>query len=157
MRVTTLKSPGIYSNGQKLRHEACRAISMAEISARKTPGGKTQSASRLAAFFTDCASKLADISDAVVPTVVSRVAASDTQVNITFSEAMDQTVVPAAAAFALPAPDTIDTVAWVSSTVLRLTGTGFAAGESLVYTIPAANAIRDLAGNRVASNTADLT
>jgi hypothetical protein len=156
MRVDTLLSPGLLSNGFLMRREAAKAISGIEIAARRTPGGKTPAAARLQAFFTDCASKLAAMVDAVVPTVVSRVAASATQVNITYSEVMDQTIVPATTAFAITG-DTITSIAWVSSTVLRLTGTGFAAAESLVYTKPTLNYVRDLAGNAVASNTAALT
>jgi hypothetical protein len=52
---------------------------------------------------------------------------------------MDTGVTPAAAAFAVSG-DTVTAVAWTSSTNLRLTGTGFAAAESLVYTKPATNA-----------------
>jgi hypothetical protein len=157
MRIETLLSPGVLSNGFMLRNEACKAISAVEITAGRTPGGRIPAAAALAAFFTDCASKLSALYESVVPTVVSRVAASATQVNITYSETMDQTVTPPLSAFALPSPDTITAVAWVSSTVLRLTGTGFAAGESLVYTAPATSYVRDLAGNAVASNTANLT
>lgn len=157
MRLETLLYPGNPANGFMLRNEAAKAISSVELVAGRTPGGKIQSAKTLADFFTDCASKISTLYEAVVPTVVSRVAASATQVNITYSEPMDQTVVPALSAFSLPDPDTITGIAWFSSTVLRITGTGFAAGESLVYTQPAVSYVRDLAGNAVASNTANLT
>jgi hypothetical protein len=156
MRLETLLYPGNPANGFMLRNEACKAISSVEIVAGRTPGGKIESAKTLADFFTDCASKLSTLYESVVPTVVSRVAASATQVNITYSEAMDQTVVPATTAFTITG-DTITSIAWVSSTVLCLTGTGFAAAESLVYTKPATSYVRDLAGNAVASNTANMT
>lgn len=147
---------GVISNGIKLRVEANKAISTIETVAGRTPGGKTGSAKLLADFFTDCASKLSTLYETVVPTVVSRTATSATQVNIVYSEAMDQTVVPALGAFTI-AGDTITAIAWTSSTNLRLTGTGFAAAESLVYTKPAVSYVRDLAGNAVASNTANLS
>lgn len=54
MRADTLKSPGT-RNGQTLRHESANAISKAEIAAGR---GSLGTAVDLAAFFTDCASKL---------------------------------------------------------------------------------------------------
>jgi hypothetical protein len=156
MKINDLLSPGILANGIKLRVEAAKAIGSVEVTAMRTPGGKISSAKVLADFFTDCASKLSGLYEVVVPTVVSRVAASATQVNITFSEAMDQTVVPALSAFA-SSGNTITAAEWVSSTVLRLTGTGFAAGENLTYTKPDVSFLRDLAGNAVATTSANLT
>lgn len=153
MRIETLLSPGLLSNGILLRREASKAISGVEITAGRTPGGKTDGATKLAAFFTDCASKLSTLVDTVIADfshVTSATATSATQINIIFPASMDQSVTPAAAAFALSG-DTITGVAWTSATNLRLTGTGFAAAESLVYTEPATNGIRDLAGLLVAS------
>lgn len=58
MRDTNLKSPGILSNGYLLRRTASAAISTIEIAARKTVGGQTVGATKLRAFFLDCAEKL---------------------------------------------------------------------------------------------------
>jgi hypothetical protein len=154
MRIETLLSPGLLSNGWRLRTEACKAISSVEITAGRTPGGKTTSAKALYDFFTDCASALSALYDVTAPTMAgtTATATSATQINIVFAEAMDQGVAPDAAAFSISG-DTITAVAWTSSTNLRLTGTGFAAAETLTYTKPATNALRDLAGNQVATGT----
>lgn len=156
MRIETLLSPGQLTNSIVLRREASKAISFVEIVAGRTAGGKVPTAATLAAFFTDCASKLSALHEEVVPTVSSRTATSATQINIVYSENMDQTVVPPLSAFTVSG-DTITAAAWTSATNLRLTGTGFAAAESLVYTAPAVSYVRDLAGNKVASNTANLS
>lgn len=157
MRIETLLSPGLLSNGWRLRTEACKAISSVEITAGRTPGGKTRSAKDLYDFFTDCASALSALYDVTVPTWAgaTATATSATQINIVFAEAMDQTVTPDASAFAITG-DTITAVAWTSSTNLRLTGTGFAAAESLAYTKPATSYVRDLAGNALATGTKTL-
>lgn len=156
MRIETLLAPGLLSNGIRLRTEASKAISAVEITAGRTPGGKTSAAATLQAFFTDCASKLSALVDSVVPTVSSKTATSATQINIVFSEAMDQTVVPDLSAFAISG-DTITAAAWTSATNLRLTGTGFAAAETLAYTKPAVSYLRDKAGNAVASFSGALS
>lgn len=156
MRLNTLLSPGRLANGVMLRTEAAKAISSVEVTAGRTPGGKTIAAADLAAFFTDCASKLSSLADNTAPTISSRVATSATLVTITFSETMDQTVVPPASAFA-SAGNTIGVVAWTSGTTLTVTGTGFASGEAFGYTKPAASYLRDRAGNAVATSSANLT
>jgi len=154
MRIETLLSPGLLTNGIRLRTEAAKAISSVEIVAGRSGGGKTQAAGTLAAFFTDCASVLSALVDQTVPTWAGAVAtaASATQINIVFAEAMDQTVTPSETAFAISG-DTITAAAWTSSTNLRLTGTGFAAAETLSYTKPVSNYVRDLAGNALATGT----
>lgn len=154
MRIETLLSPGLLSNGIRLRTEAAKAISSVEVTADRSAGGKTIAAGTLAAFFTDCASKLAAYLDVTLPTWAgaTATAASATQINIVFGESMDQTVTPAITDFAITG-DTITAVAWTSATNLRLTGTGFAAAETLNYTKPASNFIRDLAGNVLATGT----
>lgn len=154
MRIETLLSPGLLTNGLKLRTEACKAISSIEITAGRTPGGKIDSANVLKAFFTDCAGKMDAMIDVTAPAWAGIVAtaASATQINIVFLEDMDQTVTPLPGAFAISG-DTITAAAWTSARNLRLTGTGFAAAESLAYTKPATNAARDLAGNQVPSGT----
>jgi hypothetical protein len=155
MKINDLPSPGLLSNGIKLRIEAAKAIGSVEVTCMRTPGGKTTSAKTLSDFFTACATALASLYDVTVATFTG-VATSATQINLTFSESMDTGVTPAAAAFAISG-DTITAVAWTSATNLRLTGTGFAAAESLVYTKPATNAIRDRAGNQTATATVVLS
>lgn len=156
MRIETLLSPGQLSCGIELRKLASKAISSVEITAMRTPGNKIPGAKTLSDFFTDCASKLASLYETVAPTISSRTATSATQVNIVFSEAMDQTVIPALSAFT-SAGNTITAAAWTSSTNLRITGTGFAAGENFTYTQPGVSYLRDLAGNAVATSSANLS
>jgi hypothetical protein len=156
MKINDLLSPGLLSNGIKLRIEAAKAISSVQVTCMRTPGGKTVSAKTLADFFTDCASQLSSLHEETAPTITAQVATSATQINLTLSEAMDTSVVPALSAFAISG-DTITAIAWTSSTNLRLTGTGFAAAESLVYTKPAVSYLRDKAGNALATVTKTLS
>ena len=149
MRQETLPSPGLLSNGIRLRIEAAKAISSVEITAGRTPGGKTSAAAGLQAFFTACASALSALADVTAPTVSTRVRNSATQATITFSEALAESVVPAAAAFTLSA-GTVTAVA-VSGTTVVLTGTSIGSGATVTYTAPATNFLRDRAGNAVAS------
>lgn len=156
MRIETLPSPGVLSNGIKLRVEAAKAIGAVETTAMRTPGGKTSSAGKLAAFFTACAASLSALYEVVAPTISTRVATSATKVTLTFSEPMDQLVAPAVDAFT-SAGNTITGFAWISPTVAEVTGTGFAATENFTYTQPLVNGLRDLAGNLVATTSANLT
>ncbi len=156
MRDTTLPSPGpAASMGHNLRRLSAQAISQVEIVAGKTLGGKTAAAAQLQAFFTACATALNAFVDTTAPTwaAATATATSATQINIVFAENMDITVAPAASAFAISG-DTITAVAWTSATNLRLTGTGFAAAETLSYTKPTTNTyIRDRVGNALATGT----
>jgi hypothetical protein len=159
MKVNGLASPGLLSNGIKLRVEAAKAISSVQLTALRTPGGKTRAGKTLADFFTACADALSTYFDVTVPTVSSRVATASTTCKITFSETMDETVTPAAAAFT-SSGNTITAVAWGTSGdagKLILTGTGFASGENMTYTKPATNFLRDRAGNVLATTSANMT
>lgn len=149
MRIETLLSPGVLANGFKLRQEAAKAISAVELAAGRTPGGKTTTAASLNAFFVDCASKVSGLADATAPTVVSSVEAGDV-VTITFSEVLDAGVVPALSAFAFTPARTVTAVEVVGDTVL-VTATGAIPTDTIAYVQPAVNALRDRAGNLVAS------
>lgn len=155
MRITDLPSPGMGTNAIPLRNVAAQAISQIEVIAGKTPGGKLIRAKTLSDFFTACASALSTLYDVTVPTVSTRVRTSSTVATITFSEAMDQGVVPAL--------DTITIGARVLSAVtvnslgkLVVTGVAITAGDTFTYTKPSTNALRDPAGNQVASFTGVL-
>lgn len=158
MKISDLLSPGFLSNGIKLRTEAAKAIGSVQVGAMRTPGGKTTNAKTLADFFTDCASKLSELYDVTAPTMAGAtgVAASATKITLTFAETMDQGVVPLAADFAVNNGGTVSSVAWGSggdAGKLVLTGTGYAAGDTVTYTKPTVNALRDVAGNQVATGT----
>jgi hypothetical protein len=156
MKINALPSPGFLSNGVKLRVEAAKAIGSIQMTAARTAGGVTPSAGKLASFFTACASALSALYEAVAPTISSRVATSATLVTMTFSEAMDDSILPTPAAFA-SAGNTVTAIAWTSPTTLAITGTGFASGEAFGYTAPAVNYLRDRSGNAVATSSANLT
>ncbi len=150
MRASTLPSPGNLANSQRLRHEAAHAISIAEVVASKTPGGKTTSASALSTFFTACASALSTLIDVTAPTVSTRVRTAANTATITFTETLDSTVVPAITDFVFTPTRTVTAVT-VSGTTCVITATGTVATDSVAYTKPDTNALRDRAGNQVAS------
>lgn len=152
MRHTTLPSPGVITMGHDLRMEAARAISQVEIVAKRTAGGKTRAAATLATFFTACASALSALSDLTLPTVSTRVRTAVNTLTVTFSEALDTTVVPGIASFVFTPARTVTAVAVVGSTVV-VTATGVIATDSVTYTKPATNMLRDKAGNQVATFT----
>lgn len=61
MKINDLPSPGLLSNGIKLRVEAAKAISSMQVTAMRTPGGTLASATTLRAFFVACANALTPI------------------------------------------------------------------------------------------------
>lgn len=160
MRDSSLLSPGLLAQGFSLRRTAAQAISSIEITARATPGGKTRAAGQLAAFFTDCASKISALADLILPGFASaRVTnAGRDFVQVTFSEPMDQTVLPGIDAFTLGGTAKTKLVTkWETPTILSIrVSVVYAPGNpiTVAYTPPAVNAARDLAGNLMAAFTA---
>lgn len=158
MRVDTLPSPGLLSNGIRIRIEAAKAISAAEINANLN-GGTSSTASVLYDFFTACATALSALRDIVVPTVASRSAtdANKSRIVLTFSEGLDPKFVPAPAAFAVTVQAKTVTKVTVDGPFVYLDlNTPLVAGAvSVAYTQPGAGSnLRDDAGNLVASFTA---
>jgi len=157
MKASTLPSPGSYSNSQRLRHESSTAISYVEIAASKTASGKSTSATQLRTFFTACATALDSIYDSTAPTVSSaRVQnATPNKVEITFTEALDTSVVPTPGqlAFVLSPVKTITAIEIAGTKVTITVSEPFVNGNviDVDYTVPATNAVRDPAGNQVAS------
>lgn len=152
MRYTTLPSPGVITRGHELRSQAAQAISQVEIVAKRTPGGKTRAAGTLSAFFTACAAALTSLADLVAPTVSTRVRTAVNTLTVTFSEALDTSVIPANSAFVFTPARTVTAVAVVGSTIV-VTATGVIATDSVTYTKPATNYARDRAGNAIATFT----
>lgn len=132
MRLETLKSPGLISNGVRLRSEASKAISAVEIVAGRTPGGKTNTAKTLSDFFSDCVSKLSGLLDAVLPTYASSLitAAAPTKLVITLSEDMDPGVIPAGSAFVSSPARTFSAVAVQGSKVTLTASAAFTANKA---------------------------
>lgn len=157
MKASNLPSPGTYSNSQRLRHESATAISYVEIAASKSASGKSTSATQLRTFFTDCAAALNSIYDSTAPTVSSAVVANatPTKLELTFSEALDTSVVPLAADFTISPAKTITDIDVVGTKVTLTVSVAFANGNviDVDYVKPSVNALRDPAGNQVASFT----
>lgn len=61
MRATDLPTPGVLTNGLKIRSEVSQAISQIQVVAARTPGGKVQSANTLEAFLLAAAAALAPL------------------------------------------------------------------------------------------------
>lgn len=152
MRYTTLPSPGIITRGHELRNQAAQAISQVEIVAKRTAGGKTRAAASLSAFFTACATALNSYTDLTLPTVSTRVRTAVNTLTVTFSEALETTVTPALSSFVFTPARTVTAISVVGSTVV-VTATGVIATDSVTYTRPATNGIRDKAGNQAATFT----
>lgn len=104
MRVETLPSPGLLSNGIRIRIEAAKAISAVEINAGITAnGGISGAAKPLYDFFIACADAIRDFRDVTVPLLSSlSVPASDpSTIILAYSEGLDSGKVPVPADFAV--------------------------------------------------------
>jgi hypothetical protein len=158
MRVDTLPSPGLLSNGIRLRIEAAKAISAAEINAGLN-GGTSSTASNLHAFFTACVNSLTALRELVVPTIASftAVAGNPSRITLKGSEGFDPKFVPAGTAFAVTGQArTVGKVTVDGPFIyLDLTVPLAAGAVNVAYTQPgAASNLRDIAGNLLASFTA---
>ena len=136
--------------GHNLRRECARAISAVEITSRYYASKKSVNAQTLSTFFTACVAALSTLVDAVVPSVLTRVRTAVNTATITFSEPMDTSVVPALSAVVFTPARTVTAISVVGSTMV-VTATGVIATDTISYTKPAANALRDHAGNQVAT------
>lgn len=165
MRDTSIVSPGLLSNGFLLRREAAKAISAIEMQAARTPGGKTQAAAKLSAFFTDCVSKLSTLIEAVLATVSTRVRTNSTTATITMTEALQPSTSVPLSCFTIGARVLSGVV--VTGSTIVITGVAITAADVVTYTPPALTpsagnptgqslGVRDLAGNLVATFTGAL-
>lgn len=160
MRVATLPSPGLLSNGIRIRIEAAKAISAVEINAGiPANGGKARNAKDLQEFFTACAAAVASFVDVVVPTVVARSISPSNpkRIVLTMSEGLEKKHTPSVTAFAITGQVKPVHKVTVDGPFVYLDFTSdFAAGAvSVAYTQPgAATNLQDESGNMVASFTA---
>lgn len=157
MRLDNLPSPGIVSNGIRLRTEAARAISSIEIVSSKYPGGLSGQATKLHTFFTACATAIAALRDVTAPTItaINVLNADPTVVRVRFSERMDKSVIPAASAFAFTSARTIVSMDWNDDREdeLVIVVSASAVGvTNVAYTQPGVNQLRDYGGNLVATD-----
>lgn len=161
MRVATLPSPGLLSNGIRIRIEAAKAISAVEINAGiPVNAGKSKSAYQLTQFFNACTAALSTFLDTVAPTISARsIAASNPKrLTLTYSEGLDAGHVPAVTDFVIAGQvRTIEKVT-VDGPFVHLDVTvPFVAGAvTVAYTQPATAALRlqDASANLAASFTA---
>lgn len=161
MRVDTLPSPGLLSNGVRVRIEAAKAISAVEINAGiPSNAGKSSSAQPLSAFFTACAAALTSFLDVTVPTISARsISASfPKRITLTYSDGLRATAVPDKTDFVITGQvRTVDKVTVDGPFVHIDVTAAFAAGAvSIAYTQSAtvAKRLQDLSGNQAASFTA---
>ena len=158
MRVETLPSPGLLSNGIRIRIEAAKAISAVEINAGiPVNGGKSKAADPLHDFFTACATAINNLRDTVAPTIVARsVAENDPNtIVLTYSEGLDKGKIPAVTAFAVTVQARTVTRVVVDGPFVRLTlNEPLVAGAvSVAYTQPAGadTRLQDYSDNQAAS------
>lgn len=158
MKNDALVSPGFISNGPRLRQEAIKAISYVEVMADLVSPAKPEQAKTLDTFFVACRTAISGLIDSTVPTFVSAevdLGVNAKQLVITFSEALDPTVVPAGSAFTSDPAKTISKVEVVGNTVILTVTANYVAGATTIaYTQPGTNALRDLSGNLLATFTA---
>ena len=160
MRVETLPSPGLLSNGIRIRIEAAKAISAVEINAGiPANGGKSSTAAALSQFFTACAGALASFLETVLPTVAARSIAPSApkRLTLTMSEGMDPKFVPAATVFAVAGQALTISKVTIDGPFVHLDmTTAFVASPAVTvaYTQNGTNNLRDLSGNLLANFTA---
>ena len=158
MRVETLPSPGLLSNGIRVRIEAAKAISAVEITAGLS-GGKTSTANALKTFFDACSTAVAGFVDVVVPTLVSAViaAANPKRIVLTFTEGLDEFSIPVTTAFVTATQvKAVSKVTIEENRVYLDFATAFVAGAlTVAYTKPGTGSVvQDDAGNDLATFTA---
>lgn len=158
MRVETLPSPGLLSNGIRIRIEAAKAISAVEINAGiPANGGKSSTAKPLSDFFTACAAALSGFLDVTAPAIVARSVTNDrpSVIVLTYDSGLDEANVPAVGAFAVTGQARTVTKVEIDGPFVYLTlDTPLAAGAvSVAYTQPVAvaNRLQDESGNQAAT------
>ena len=161
MRVSTLPSPGLLSNGIRIRIEAAKAISAVEINAGiPVNAGKSSNAKPLSDFFTACVAALSTFLDVTTPTISARSITESlrTRIVLTYSEGLDKGHVPDVTDFAIAGQVKPVTKVTIDGPFVYLdVGSAFVAGAvTVAYTQSgtAAKRLQDAAGNQAASFTA---
>ena len=161
MRVSTLPSPGLLSNGIRIRIEAAKAISAVEINAGiPVNGGKSKSATNLKAFFDACSAAIAGFVDIVLPVRSTAIiaASNSKRIVLTYTEGLDKKHVPPVTAFAITGQVKAVTKVTIDGPFVYLdVATAFVAGSvSVAYTQPVAvdDRLQDESGNLAVSFTA---
>jgi hypothetical protein len=157
MKLDFLPSPGLLPSGPRLQAEMTKACSYVETMA-SMKGGLTEQAQSLTRFCTAVNTAIAGFRDVTLPTYVSGaffVAAAPKTVTLTYSEPLDQTVLPAAGSWVLSQGGAVTKVAIVGSKVVLTTTTELTnVATTVTYTQPAVNGLRDTSQNLVATHAA---
>ena len=158
MRVETLPSPGLLSNGIRIRIEAAKAISAVEINAGiPANAGISKAADPLHDFFTACATAINGFRDVTVPTIASRsVSASDpSTIVLAYSEGLNPANQPLVTDFAVTVQARTVTKVRIDGpfVFLSLSAPLVAGAVSVAYTQNATAALRlqDYSDNEAAS------
>lgn len=158
MRVETLPSPGMLSQGIRLRNIAAQAISSVEINAGiSVNGGKSSNAKPLADFFTACAESLGTMLDVIVPVIAagSIAPSNPSELVLTYDEGLDARKVPDVGDFVIGYQvRTVTKVAIDGPFVLLTVNAPFTAGTvSVAYTQSAtvSKRLQDISGNQADS------
>lgn len=159
MRVDTLPSPGMLSNGIRIRIEAAKAISAVEINAGvPANAGKATAAKPLADFFTACAASLSTFLDVTEPTIVARTIAPSKpkRITLTMSEGMDQKNIPALTSFVTTTQVRVVESITIDGPFIHVDFTlPFVAGAvGIAYTQPGTLNLRDISQNLLANSIA---
>ncbi len=145
MRVENLPSPGLLSNGIRIRIEAAKAISAVEINAGiPANAGISRSADPLFDFFAACSAAISAFRDVVVPVIAAR-SVSPSQpgvIVLTYSEGLSSKNVPLPADFAVTVQARTVTKVVVDGpfVFLHLSAPLVAGAVSVAYTPNAGNA-----------------
>lgn len=158
MRVESLPSPGLLSNGIRIRIEAAKAISAVEINAGiPVNAGRSSAADPLHVFFTACAAAINGFRDVTLPVNVARSAtpSAPNRIVLTYGEGLDAAHTPPVSAFAVTGQVRTVTAVQIDGPFVFLTlNAPLAAGAvSVAYTQPGSVALRlqDYSRNQAAS------
>jgi len=161
MRVENLPSPGLLSNGIRIRIEAAKAISAVEINAGiPANAGKSSTAKPLSDFFTACAAALAGFLDVIVPTIAGRAAtpSNPSRIILTYSEGLHKKNLPDVTDFAVTTQARTVTKVTIDGpfVYLDLNAPLVAGAVNVAYTQSAtvSKRLQDESGNQAASFTA---
>lgn len=156
MRVASLPSPGLLSNGIRIRIEAAKAISSVEINAGYN-AGKASGAKPLSDFFTACVAALSTFLDVTAPVIAARSATNTNkrQIVLTYGEGLSKKFVPAVTDFAIAGQVKAVTSVEIDGPFVYLNvATDFTNAAITVAYTQGAIKLQDESGNLAASFTA---
>lgn len=155
MKLDFLPSPGLIPNGPRLQAEMTKACSYVETMA-SMKGGLTEQANTLDSFCFAVQSAIIGFRDIGAPVYAGGafgVAADPKKITLTYSEPLDQTVLPAKGSWVVSQGGAVSAVSIVGSTVVLTMTTALTnVATTVTYTKPAVNGLRDGSQNQVATH-----